>query len=82
MKKIITLLVTLLLCTGICFATDNMIIPPENGIPVHREYKRQLIKVLEYEEWAYNNWIEIPKGWHVVNITANNHVVIIVLEAD
>ena len=74
MKKIIVLLVTLLLCTGICFAEDN--------ISVHREYKKQMVKVIEYKEWGYNTWLEIPKGWHVIDITANDRVIIIVLEAD
>ncbi len=75
MKKIVTvLLATFLLCAGICFAEDS--------VNVHREYKRQLVKVIEYEEWGYNTWLEIPKGWHVIDITANNRVVIIVLEAD
>lgn len=81
MKKIL-LLVALLLCTGICFADDNKIVLPEGGVPVHREYKRQLIKVIEYKEWGYNTWLEIPKGCHVIDITANERVVIIVLEAD
>lgn len=74
MKKIIVLLVTLLLCTGICFAEDN--------INVYRKYKKQMIKVIEYKEWGYNTWLEIPKRWHVIDITANDRVVIIVLEAD
>lgn len=74
MKKIAILLATLLLCTGICFAIDS--------IEVHREYRRQLIKVIEYKEWGYNDCLEIPKGWHVVDITANDRVVIVVLEAD
>ena len=74
MKKITVLLATLLLCTGICFTEDN--------VSVHREYKKQLVKVIEYKEWGYNTWLEIPKGWHVIDITANDRVVIIVLEAD
>ena len=88
MKKITILLTTLLLCTGICFATDATdttevtITLPEGGVNIHREYKRQLIKVIEYKEWGYKSWLEIPKGWHVVDITANDRVVIIVLEAD
>ena len=82
MKKVIMLLATLLLCTGICFADDTKIILPEGSVKVHREYKRQLIKVIRYEEWGYNNWLEIPQGWRVVDITANDRVVIIVLEAD
>ena len=82
MKKIAVLFATLLLCTGICFATEAKITLPEGGVNIHREYKRQLIKVIKYKEWAYNTWLEIPKGWHVVDITANDRVVIIVLEAD
>lgn len=82
MKKITVLLATLLLCTGICFATEATITLPEGGVNIHREYKRQLIKVIEYKEWGYNKWLEVPKGWHVVDITANDRVVIIVLEAD
>ena len=81
MKKVL-LLVAFLLCAGICFANDVNVVLPEGGVAVHREYKRQLIKVIEYKEWGYNTWLEIPKGWHVIDITANERVVIIVLEAD
>jgi hypothetical protein len=52
----------------------------EEPVEVHRTYKEQKIKVLKYEDWGYNTWIDVPYGWHVVSITANNHVVILVLE--
>ena len=76
MKKLFLILAFLLPVT-FCFAADSKL---EEPVEVHRTYKEQKIKVLKYEDWGYNTWIDVPYGWHVVSITANNHVVILVLE--
>ena len=81
MKKII-LLLALLVSVTLCFAEDKhvQIANDSTALETHERHKEQKVHILEYKVWRYNEWMDIPAGWHVVSITANDTVVIIVME--
>jgi len=81
MKKVI-LLLTLLASVTFCFAEDKhvQIANDSAALETHERHKEQKIHIIQYKEWGYKEWLDIPVGWHVVSISANNYVVVVVME--
>ena len=50
------------------------------ALETHERHKEQQIKVIRYVDWGYKDYLLVPSGWHVVAISANDRVVVVVLE--
>lgn len=74
--------VLLILATVPLFASGPIKTIMDDFVAVKRKYNQQKVKVIEYKEWGYNEYISVPYGWHVVDTSANDRVVILVLEKD
>ena len=81
MKRLI-LLLALLVSVTFCFAEEQHVQIANDSVALetHERHKEQQIKIIRYADWGYKDYLVVPSGWHVVDVTANDRVVVVVLE--